>query len=109
MVVAEVTFIPVVWNENPAFAKFEPVTVKLGMTVLKSADFLLNDLMTGNGRTEKLADVAVAARTVMEIGPVVAPLGTDTTRVFCVAVTTVAVVPLNWTVFAPVVEPKPWP
>ena len=51
---AAVMVIVAVWNENVAPAKFEPVTVKLGMTALKRAECLLIDVMTGTEITVKL-------------------------------------------------------
>jgi hypothetical protein len=47
--------------------------------------------------------------TVTEMGPVVAPAGTVATRVVLVAETTVAGVPLNFTVLELGVALNPWP
>jgi hypothetical protein len=53
--------------------------------------------------------VAVFAPTVTLIGPVVAPLGTVAVNTVVDAVSTVAVVPLNFTVFDAGVALKPVP
>jgi hypothetical protein len=70
----------------------------------------LIERITGVARTVKgVLDVAVFAPTVTEIGPLVAPAGTVTTRLVVVAETTVATVPLNLTSFAEGVALNPWP
>lgn len=71
------------------------------------ADFGLMDVITGICSTVKFVEeVAVDVPTVTVIGPVVAPEGTLTVRLFAVAAVTVAAVPLNRTVFAPGVALK---
>ena len=56
----------------------------------------LMEVMTGTCETVKSrSDVTVAPPTVIEIGPVVAPGGTVTTKELLTAEMTVAVVPLN--------------
>ena len=58
-------------------------------------------MITGTASTVKLVlEVAVDVPTVTLMGPVVAPVGTVTVRLFAVAAVTVAAVPLNCTVLA---------
>ena len=67
----------------------------------------LTDVITGIVSTVKLLlDVAVDDPTITVIGPVVAPVGTVTVKLFADAAVTVAAVPLNWTVFPLVVVAK---
>ncbi len=56
----------------------------------------LTEVMTGTESTVKFVlEVAVEEPTVTEIGPVVAPEGTVTVRLFAVEAFIVAAVPLN--------------
>jgi hypothetical protein len=70
---------------------------KLGQVM----DVGFTDVITGLFRTVKLLlEFAVVVPTVTPTNPVVAPPGTVTARLFAVAEDTVAVVPLNFTLFA---------
>jgi hypothetical protein len=91
--------------------RLEPVTWKLLIVVPESTRAGLTELITGLVSTVKLLlDVAVDEPTVTVMGPVVAPVGTVTVRLFGDAALTVATVPLNLTVFEAIVVPKfcPW-
>lgn len=86
-------------KENVAPVRLEPFTVKFTVGAL-SACVGVTEVMTGMARTVKLLlDVAVEAPTVTLMGPVVAAVGTVVVSWFVVAAVSVAVVPLNFTVF----------
>ena len=75
-----------------------------------NADAGLIEVIAGICRTVKLvADVAVDEPTDTVIGPVVAPEGTVTVRLFAVAAVTVARVPLNLTISEDAVVLNAWP
>lgn len=81
---------------NVALMRLDPVTWKLLMFVPESARAGLIEVMTGVVSTVKLLlEVAVDDPTVTVMGPVVAPVGTVTVKLFAEATVTVAEVPLN--------------
>ena len=94
-------------NEKLAPVRLMPVTWKLLTLPPCNADFGLIEAITGICSTVKfVAEVAVDVATVTVIGPVVAPEGTLTVRLFAVAAVTVAGVPLNLMVLLPGVALK---
>src|SRR5579859_2437339 len=96
-------------REKVAPLRFEPFTWKLTVGVF-STSVGLTEVTTGLVSTVKLPlEVAVEVPTVTLIGPVVAPVGTLMVSWFVVAAVTMAVVPLNLTVFEPGVALKFWP
>ena len=97
-------------KENVAPVRLEPFTVKPTVGVLSTCIGAI-EVMTGTASTVKLLlEVTVDAATVTLMGPVVAPVGTVVVNWLVVAAVTVAVVPLNFTVFALGVALKfcPW-
>src|SRR5213082_2141805 len=87
-------------KENVAPVRLEPLTVKLTAGVLCTCVGAI-EVIRGTASTVKLLlEVAVDVPTVTLMGPVVAPVGTVVVSWFVVAAVTVAVVPLNFTVFA---------
>src|SRR5256885_14610478 len=79
-------------------------------TIALANAFDRTDCNAGNAKAVKRsADVAVLSPTFTEIGPLVAPMGTDTLKLVELAENTVAVTPLNLTVFAVAVLLKPCP
>jgi hypothetical protein len=83
-------------NANVAPVRFAPATWKLLIVEPDSVSVGLTEVTTGTASTVKLLlEVAVDDPTVTVMGPVVAPEGTVTVRLFVVAAVTVAVVPLN--------------
>src|SRR5207248_4676300 len=96
-------------KENVAAVRLEPFTVKPTVGVLSTCVGAI-EVMTGTASTVKLLlEVTVDAATVTLMGPVVAPVGTVVVNWLVVAAVTVAVVPLNFTVFALGVALKFWP
>jgi hypothetical protein len=109
LIEAAVTTTPDGVNAKVEPVKLTPVTVMFA-TRLASKDLGAIERMTGMGITVKLfGDVAVEVPTVTVMNPLVAPEGTVTVRVVALALKTVAGTPLNFTVFADGVAPKPCP
>jgi hypothetical protein len=90
--------------------RLTPVTCTDESVALDRVKLGLIETIFGAGRTVKgVLEVAVVEPTVTEIGPVVAPVGTLTSKVVVVAERTVAATPLNLTSFADGVALKPCP
>ena len=97
-------------NANVAPVRLIPVTLRDAMVVPARADFGLREVITGNGMTvTEVAEVTVVPPTVTDTVPVVAFAGTSTCRLFAVAETTVAAIPLIRTTLALAVVLKPCP
>jgi hypothetical protein len=95
-------FAVVVWKLVPEIVRLVPATPIVGV----------KDVMVGAGVAATANDDALEsdpAGAVTEMSPVVAPLGTVTTSCVVDALETVAVVPLNVTVFDAGVAEKPVP
>jgi len=86
--------------------KFDPEIVMEAPTAPDVGDKLL---ILGVANTVKLLPLLAVPETVTTTLPVAAPLGTVTTILVEPQLVTVAVVPLNFTVLLPWVEPKPEP
>ena len=95
-------------NEKLAQVRFKPVIWTLEVVAFDSVNRGLIERITGVASTVKgVLDVAVFAPTVTEIGPVVAPAGTVTSKLVVVADKTVAATPLNLTSLVEGVALKP--
>ena len=88
-------------NVNVALARLSPVTAKLGIVLPGNEKIGSIDWIIGGGITIKSPVVVKEfPATAIEIGPVVAPAGTVTSKTFAVADITVAAVPLNSTMLS---------
>ena len=83
--------------------KFVPVIVT---GVPTGPDVVDRLVIRGVGTTVKFTPLLATPPTVTTTFPVVAPVGTDVTRLVALQLVTVAAVPLNVSVLLPCVEPK---